>query len=423
MSTYYIDPSRGSNGNGTYGSPFNTWTAAWLAAVRESSDILLQKAGTTFVGTINCSKNGASSDAPIIVGVYDPETGERMRGVQGAATVNADGANIGINLWDRLNVRIEGLEIVNALNYGIYSGYTNGTFEEKIDRVTSLQFDNLYIHDLISKSGAYAIWTQGSGNRYTNIRVRRSGGLSHQGSLIAEDLDVAEIDTVDAARDCLALFYTRSNTAIRRCRFDKSGNHFKQALVMGVWTNPVRVTNYVIEDCEFISTSEIEGAGLVSVSSVNGIVFRRNKIIGRKGIYILGTDSAVDVYSNIIVGVNTNNIGIGCDPGATVNVRHNTIVDHLRGIELLGLKGNAYSNIAYCAGAVTPLLAASRSNNFTNLDGDPNLDEWYRPRNPALKRAGIYLGEKDFMGKQFYDTPNIGAVDDEVDPRYLLMDT
>lgn len=51
----------------------------------------------------------------------------------------------------------------------------------------------------------------------------------------------------------------------------------------------------------------------------------------------------------------------------------------------------------------------------------PLLDAEYRPAAPELKRAGAALGGKDFYGKQFYDTPNIGAVDDvTANPRYTL---
>ena len=53
---------------------------------------------------------------------------------------------------------------------------------------------------------------------------------------------------------------------------------------------------------------------------------------------------------------------------------------------------------------------------------NPQLDSAYRPQNPRLKRAGIYLGGKDYNGKQFYNPPNIGAVDDMTStPRYLLL--
>jgi parallel beta-helix repeat protein len=43
---------------------------------------------------------------------------------------------------------------------------------------------------------------------------------------------------------------------------------------------------------------------------------------------------------------------------------------------------------------------------------DPQLDNLYRPQATGVTRSGIYLGGKDFYGKQFYNSPNIGAVDD-----------
>ena len=59
--------------------------------------------------------------------------------------------------------------------------------------------------------------------------------------------------------------------------------------------------------------------------------------------------------------------------------------------------------------------------NATSNTADPQLDENYRPRSAALMRKGTYLGGKDFYGKNFYNLPNIGAVDDVTnDPRYLL---
>jgi hypothetical protein len=56
-----------------------------------------------------------------------------------------------------------------------------------------------------------------------------------------------------------------------------------------------------------------------------------------------------------------------------------------------------------------------------SIAGNPELDSSYRPQAPVYKRAGINLGGKDFRGKQFYDPPNIGAVDDvSATPRYAL---
>lgn len=54
---------------------------------------------------------------------------------------------------------------------------------------------------------------------------------------------------------------------------------------------------------------------------------------------------------------------------------------------------------------------------------DPLLDDEFRPRAPQLIRAGANLGGRDFYGRQFYQAPNIGAVEDVTDtPRYALTE-
>ena len=56
-----------------------------------------------------------------------------------------------------------------------------------------------------------------------------------------------------------------------------------------------------------------------------------------------------------------------------------------------------------------------------NIEVDPQLDSLYRPCAAPLIRTGLYLGGQDFYGKQFYNPPNIGAVDDlSSTPSYLL---
>ena len=42
----------------------------------------------------------------------------------------------------------------------------------------------------------------------------------------------------------------------------------------------------------------------------------------------------------------------------------------------------------------------------------PSLTTSTDRKQPALQDRDIYLGGKDFYGKQFYNSPNIGAVDD-----------
>jgi parallel beta-helix repeat protein len=59
----------------------------------------------------------------------------------------------------------------------------------------------------------------------------------------------------------------------------------------------------------------------------------------------------------------------------------------------------------------------SGSNLIKTRFDDPQLNGEHRPQNPALVRAGTYLGGIDLNGKVRYNPPNIGAVEDETPPR------
>ncbi len=419
MATYYVDPSSGTNGSGSFGSPFNVWTSAWSAAGAGSSDILLQKAGTTFVGTVGFTRNGASADAPIIVGVYDPVTGARMTGVRGAAKINGNGASIGMNMQDRYFNVVDGFEVFNCLNYGLYEGHSAGTADQKADYVTAMQFTNLYVHH-IAEPTLSGMWIQGSGVRYSNILIEdcAGDGISHAGQATYEDLNIRRINNTEGGLgDCIQQQTVRSGTVMRRCRLDHSNNPQKQAYVLGTGVL-ITATGIIIEDNEFIG--DAQGAGLVSVNFVTGVTVRRNKFYGA-GLYVLGSTSVVDVDSNIFIGRGGNTIGIGSAVNATVNARHNTIIEHQRGVELLGVNNTAKNNIVYFPGAELPINAISKTTNFTNLDGDPLLDDDFRPDNFACKGTGTYVAVRDYRGRMFRQAPNIGAIEEpSTTTRYLI---
>lgn len=410
MATYCVDPAASTNGTGSLASPFNTWSSAWAAAGAGSSDVLLQKQGTTFTGTVGCSRNGASATAPIIMGVYRAQTGERITSIQGVARINGNRNAIGINMQDRYNVLIDGFEVYNCQNYGIYEGHSTGTVDQKADFVTAVQLKNLYIHHIYAYDLA-AIWIQGSGVRYNNILIEdcAGDGICHAGSVTGEDIVVRRINnTAGGLGDCIAHHYCRSNSHWRRCLLDHSNNSQKQPMVLGTGVL-IPASDIVVEDCELIGNAE--GAGSLSVNFVTGVKIRRNRLIGDKGIYILGATSTADIDSNIVMGQGGNTIGIGCTSGATINARQNTIMAHQRAIELLGTRNVAMNNLIQSAGS-TPILAYGRATNYTHLDGNAEVDVLYRPQTVTVKRKGTYVGGKDFYGKQFYNPPNIGAVDD-----------
>ena len=369
----------------------------------------MQKAGTTFTGTIGCSRNGQDATHPIICGVYDPATGNRITGVRGAAKVNGNNASIGINMQDRFNVLVEGFEVYNCLNYGVYEGHSAGTADEKADYITSIQLKNLYIHDIHEPSLA-AIWIQGTGVKYNDILIEdcAGDGISHAGQCIGEDITIRRINnTVGGLGDCIQQQTVRAGSIWRRCRLDHTNNNEKQCLVMGTGVL-IAATGTIVEDCEFIG--DASGAGMVSISAVSGVTIRRNRFYGDKGVYVLDATSVVDVCSNIFIGKGGNTIGVGSALNATVNCTNNTILNHQRGIELLGINNVAKNNIVYCEGAGTPITAISKVTNFTT---NPCLNSSYRPSASGCMGTGTAFSASDYYGATFAGTPNIGAVDTE----------
>jgi len=411
MAIYYIDPSASTNGDGSLLSPFNTWVSAWSAAGAGSSDMLLQRYGTVWNGVVAASKNGASATAPILMGVYDSLTGARVDGVRGAATIDAQGAGIGLSLWDRFNVAVDGFEIRNCASYGVYEGHTSGTTDQKADYVTSIQLKNLYIHNILDATLS-GIWIQGSGVTYRNLLIEdcAGDGITHWGQCVGEDVVIRRINNTNGDfGDCVQQQYVRPGTVWRRCRFDHSNNQKKQAMVLGSGTL-IAAPGTVVEDCVFVGADSVDGAGLLSIDFVSGVTLRRNRLEGGKGVYVLGASSVVDVYSNLIVGRGADTIGIGSAVNAAVTARQNTVVGHRRGIELLGSNNAAKNNVVVSDGA-TPITAISKGNNFTSLDGDPLLSSAYRPLpGSPLIGAGEFLGNlQDKNSTTYQNPPSIGA--------------
>jgi len=64
---YYIDPTSGTNGVGSFADPFNTWTGITIATGNDYR----QKAGTTWTGTITITASGTSENLILIGAYYD----------------------------------------------------------------------------------------------------------------------------------------------------------------------------------------------------------------------------------------------------------------------------------------------------------------------------------------------------------------
>lgn len=172
---------------------------------------------------------------------------------------------------------------------------------------------------------------------------------------------------------------------------------------------------------DLISTGDPNsGAGLAFWTAI-GSTYAGNIVVNcNRGVFY----GRAEETGNVV----RNNTFINCNAGiwkagtsvlaGNITVKNNILHNCAVGFSL-GANPSVTADYNCIYGAVTPYVDIPAGSN--DLSIDPLLDASYRPRAAALKRGGIYLGGKDFYGKQFYNPPNIGAVDDlPATPRYLL---
>lgn len=131
---------------------------------------------------------------------------------------------------------------------------------------------------------------------------------------------------------------------------------------------------------------------------INNTFYRNNSGTGAHAgeIHSFGNSKDVVISNNIIVST----VGYGISRETTDT----------------GFSGATNNIIGYTK-------SAEKNAFVTNtVTDDPLLDSLYRPGAAPVKRGGVYLGGKDFNGKQFYNPPSIGAVDEVPStPRYLMI--
>jgi hypothetical protein len=169
-----------------------------------------------------------------------------------------------------------------------------------------------------------------------------------------------------------------------------STGNINSGTALAFWTaNGAKYFGNIVEDCYV-------GAAY-GHSSETGNSLNNNTFVNCTfGVTKAGTDA---LTGNITV---KNNIFHKCSAGFFIGANPSITAD--------------YNNVY---GAMNPYIGISAGANDLNVH--PLLDADYRPQADALKRTGANLGGKDYNGKQFYNPPNIGAVDDlTTTPRYGL---
>lgn len=157
MTIYYIDPSAGTDGSGTEGSPFNNWTSVTWAA----GNSYLQKRGTTWTGQVSIQASGTAGNR-VVMGAY----GTGARPVIDSNNAQSISINIGTDYTD---ITVESFEVKGATLRGI----TNYTTDGVADVPTRIEVLDCHVHDMaVQVSGIVSgIQLWGSDNRVEGCRV------------------------------------------------------------------------------------------------------------------------------------------------------------------------------------------------------------------------------------------------------------
>ncbi|HTJ55864.1 MAG TPA: right-handed parallel beta-helix repeat-containing protein, partial [Nitrosospira sp.] len=177
------------------------------------------------------------------------------------------------------------------------------------------------------------------------------------------------------------------------------GNYISDLISTGIPNSGTGLTFWNCSGSKFIGNiveNCFTGASYGKSSETDNHLLNNTFINCSYGVSKIGTDA---LTGNVTV---KNNLLHNCSAGFSIGANPSITAD--------------YNNVY---GSMNPYVGISAGANDLNVH--PLLDADYRPQAAALKRAGTSPSGKDFYGKQFYNPPNIGAVNDlPATPRYLL---
>lgn len=145
--TKYIDPTAGTNGSGSFASPYNAFSGSdgwWVSGTR-----FLVKEGTTWANTVYMGGN--TVNGPFVIGTYDAATGEQLKTTGSRrAKVRVATPNTAINMGTlaggspgKLNIVIDSLDIACAqrtdVNSNVIAGFTAGSEDASTSTPINLQ--------------------------------------------------------------------------------------------------------------------------------------------------------------------------------------------------------------------------------------------------------------------------------------------
>ena len=177
--TYYVDCSQGTNGNGSVSTPWNTLSSP-DSQTFGPGDVLLLRRGTTCNGQLAPGGSGTSSNY-ITVAAYSTGALPIINGGSNAAVVK---------LTNQSNWSIENLEITSGVDYGVYITASTS--------ISGINLINLNVHGATGTTDQWnsgeVVVTQNNSTTATISNVTIDGVSAHD-SHVAEGIEVNAGDT------------------------------------------------------------------------------------------------------------------------------------------------------------------------------------------------------------------------------------
>ena len=451
MATFYIDPSLTSTGDGSFETPFSSWTSVtWTAG-----NTYLQKEGTTYVGTIAPTTNGTST-ARILIGVYDL-AGNSVTDGSKTATIRSNVDEDCINLarsGSRSYFDIIGLNLYQGGRSGAtlyHAIHARAAFENTTRSITIkyVKMSGLGGPTLNARGIGYTIThceifdfyddgmkLETANTEVAYCKIYRPQSISSGGTSNSDCLEIKSQTGTDLGFAWIHHNYFENLQV----------NNLKQCIILQDLTRASGVGNFIVEDNILVG-----GGGASIFTNFDNTIIRRNLIINPEKVALAAGGVGHLFYSNVVecrflVVLNNNDTSLSII-GNTIkkaNSRLVSITDGVTGCSIVYKNNVALSVGAEDTAARTHYLGASNtltantnayptspppftiggvlydtyaeyqtatSQDLASITDNPVLDYYSRPRSTSpLLGIGTFISQLgDMDGRLRNNPPSIGA--------------
>lgn len=326
MTVFYVDPQRSGNGVGSFSDPFKSHADVRLLS---PGDVVLQKSGSIFVGSVNGNHSGSRS-SPILYGTYEAVTGAHVTDGTGKAMINAAGARSALTVNASASyVTVDGLE-----GYGSAGDYS-ATFTKLPGAGSNVIFKHIRAHST-EGAGSKGVRLEGNDCKLLNSEVFGIGndGISAQGdNLEIGFCSVRDVSLLDVYGDCIQIHSTEMpsrNWWVHDNVLDHSSVDCKAPFTHTASRFPVLGGIFESNKC-YCHPNSFSAKGFYS--NVGRLVIRNNLFTnGSWAIAAEGSDWTI--YKNQLIQ-NNDGFGIVLNNSPRSSVFENILVNNFSGIKTL----------------------------------------------------------------------------------------